>query len=89
MRLAPFYIEDGALGRRLLPLGIGVTDHIDVLIDGAPVAAVAAAVVDAYRHRAVRWDARPCRRWRRTRSPGTCLSRRCSTASVCSRPARC
>ena len=45
--LAPFYIEDGALGRRLLPLGIGVTDYLDVLIDGAPVGEVAAARVDA------------------------------------------
>ncbi len=53
---APFYIEEGALGRRLLPLGIGVTDDLDVLIDGAPSREVAAAIVDAYRHRAVRWD---------------------------------
>jgi CelD/BcsL family acetyltransferase involved in cellulose biosynthesis len=31
--LAPFYLEDGALGRRLLPLGISVSDYFDVLID--------------------------------------------------------
>ena len=54
--LAPFYIEDGAQGRRLLPLGIGVTDFLDVLIDGAPVDEVAAAIVAAYRQRALRWD---------------------------------
>lgn len=54
--LAPFYIEDGALGRRLLPLGIGVTDDLDVLIDGAPVGEVGAAMVEAYGRRAVRWD---------------------------------
>lgn len=54
--LAPFYIEDGALGRRLLPLGIGVTDDLDVLIDGAPIDEVAAAIVEAYHHGAVRWD---------------------------------
>lgn len=30
--LLPFYVEDGALGRRLLPLGIGVSDYLDVLI---------------------------------------------------------
>ena len=53
--LSPLYIEDGALGRRLLPLGIAVTDNLDMLVDGAPVDAVAAALVDAYR-RAVRWD---------------------------------
>ena len=54
--LAPFYIEDGALGRRLLPIGIGATDYLDILIDGAPVDEVASALVDAYRHRSVRWD---------------------------------
>lgn len=53
---APFYIEDGALGRRLLPLGIGVTDDLDVLIDGAPVGEVGAAMVEAYSGRSVRWD---------------------------------
>ncbi|HXS26512.1 MAG TPA: GNAT family N-acetyltransferase [Steroidobacteraceae bacterium] len=31
--LAPFYIEDGALGRRLLPIGIALSDYLDVLID--------------------------------------------------------
>ena len=53
---APFYVEDGDQGRRLLPLGIGVTDYLDVLIDGAPVDEVAAAIVAAYRQRAARWD---------------------------------
>lgn len=31
--LATFYIEDGALGRRLLPVGISVSDYHDVLLD--------------------------------------------------------
>lgn len=31
--LAPFYIEEGALGRRLLPVGIALSDYLDVLID--------------------------------------------------------
>src|SRR5215208_3043415 len=31
--LAPFYAEDGPGGRRLLPLGISVSDHHDVLVD--------------------------------------------------------
>jgi CelD/BcsL family acetyltransferase involved in cellulose biosynthesis len=31
--LAPFYIEDGALGRRLLPVGISLSDYLDVLLD--------------------------------------------------------
>lgn len=30
--LAPFYLEDGALGRRLLPLGIGISDYLDLLM---------------------------------------------------------
>jgi hypothetical protein len=33
--LAPVYLEEGALGRRLLPIGIGVTDYLDVLVDPA------------------------------------------------------
>lgn len=31
--LAPFYLEDGALGRRLLPVGISLSDYLDVLVD--------------------------------------------------------
>jgi len=31
--LAPIYLEDGPYGRRLLPIGIGVSDYLDVLID--------------------------------------------------------
>jgi CelD/BcsL family acetyltransferase involved in cellulose biosynthesis len=30
--LAPMYLEEGALGRRLLPLGIGTTDYLDILL---------------------------------------------------------
>ncbi|HEX8666557.1 MAG TPA: GNAT family N-acetyltransferase [Beijerinckiaceae bacterium] len=46
--LAPFYREDGALGRRLLPLGISVTDYHDVLIDEAHMGQAAAALVAAF-----------------------------------------
>lgn len=31
--LAPLYLEDGAFGRRLLPLGIGLSDGFDLLVD--------------------------------------------------------
>ena len=31
--LAPLYVEDGLRGRRLLPLGISVSDYLDVLVD--------------------------------------------------------
>lgn len=48
--LAPFYIEDGALGRRLLLLGLGTTDYLDLLLDpdhaGPAAAAIEGAVVD-------------------------------------------
>lgn len=40
--LAPFYLEAGESGGRLLPLGISVSDYIDVLLDPAyPTAAAA------------------------------------------------
>ena len=42
--LAPVYLEDGALGRRLLPIGIGITDYLDVLLDPAVPEAGAALV---------------------------------------------
>jgi len=53
--LAPLYLEDGAYGRRLLPVGISVSDCLDVLLDpdapeaGAAIAAAYAAMPD--------WDA--------------------------------
>lgn len=31
--LAPMYLEDGPLGRRLLPVGISLSDYLDVLVD--------------------------------------------------------
>jgi len=31
--LAPFYIEDGEYGRRILPVGISLSDYLDVLVD--------------------------------------------------------
>lgn len=54
--LAPTYIEDGASQRRLLPLGIGISDHMDVLLDSAHAAeagaTLASAIGDMRRH----WD---------------------------------
>lgn len=35
LALAPLWLEDGPFGRRLLPLGIGVSDCCDVLVDPA------------------------------------------------------
>src|SRR5438067_13146623 len=31
--LAPFYIEPGSQSRRILPIGISLSDYLDVLID--------------------------------------------------------
>jgi CelD/BcsL family acetyltransferase involved in cellulose biosynthesis len=45
--LAPLYVEDGALGRRLLPLGISVSDYHDILLDPDDVTAAGAALVAA------------------------------------------
>lgn len=42
--LAPAYLEDGPLGRRLLPIGIGISDHLDVLLDPAEMEAPARLV---------------------------------------------
>lgn len=53
--LAPAYVEQGPFGRRLLPIGIGVSDYLDVLIDPA-VADVGAALVDETLRHADRWD---------------------------------
>lgn len=33
--LAPFYLERAGGGCRLLPLGIGISDYLDILLDGA------------------------------------------------------
>jgi CelD/BcsL family acetyltransferase involved in cellulose biosynthesis len=45
--LAPFYREDGPHGRRLLPVGISLSDHHDVLLDPACAGAAAAALTAA------------------------------------------
>lgn len=49
------YIEDGAWGRRLLPLGIGVSDYLDVLVDPS-IEGVGALLVDETMKRSDRWD---------------------------------
>lgn len=45
--LACCYIEDGVYGRRLLPLGIGLSDYLDVLVDPAHAVEVGAALGEA------------------------------------------
>jgi CelD/BcsL family acetyltransferase involved in cellulose biosynthesis len=45
--LAPFYLEDGALGPRLLPLGMSVSDYHDILLDPVCAEEAGAALQDA------------------------------------------
>ena len=53
--LAAYYLEDGDLGRRLLPLGIGISDHMDVLLDPACEGA-AEALAEAFAETWDDWD---------------------------------
>lgn len=47
--LAPFYIEHGERGRRLLPVGISLSDYLDVLIEPIGHEAVEQAMMEAAR----------------------------------------
>ena len=53
--LAPLYLETGPLGLRLLPLGIGISDYCDLLIDPAFEEEAAEAIVGAL-NRAAPWE---------------------------------
>lgn len=52
--LAPLWLEEGALGRRLLPVGIGLTDYLDVLIE--PGQEIADALVSAVAELLPEWQ---------------------------------
>jgi CelD/BcsL family acetyltransferase involved in cellulose biosynthesis len=54
--LAPFYIEDGALGRRILPIGISLSDYGDVLLAPEGRAETADALVRHLEERSDLWD---------------------------------
>lgn len=54
--LAPLYLEDGPHGRRLLPLGISVSDYLDALVDPDHRAPAGAALADACGPEPVHWD---------------------------------
>lgn len=54
--LAPLYLEDGPLGRRILPVGISLSDYVDFLI--APAAGEAGnAIVHYLSRRRDEWEA--------------------------------
>ncbi len=54
--LAPLYVEHGPGGRRLLPLGIGLSDGLDVLLDPARAEPAGAALLAALEGEASHWD---------------------------------
>ena len=56
--VAPFYIEQGALRRRVLPIGISVSDYIDVLLDPDCIEAAGGALVEhlASEHSWTEWE---------------------------------
>ena len=54
--LAPFYIEEGPLGRRILPIGMSVSDYLDVLIDPAFAGAAGNALVAYLVSNGEHWD---------------------------------
>ena len=54
--LAPIYREEGELGRRLLPIGIGISDALDVLVDPLMKDAAGSALVQSVAAHAADWD---------------------------------
>jgi len=54
--LAPAYLETGPLGRRLLPLGISLSDYLDVLIDPCWFEPVARLLVSRLTASEAPWD---------------------------------
>ena len=54
--LAPAYIETGPLGRRILPLGISLSDHLDILVDAACAEPGLRALAVAAEARRCDWD---------------------------------
>jgi CelD/BcsL family acetyltransferase involved in cellulose biosynthesis len=53
--LAPIYLEEGELGRRLLPIGIGISDALDVLVDPRMQDGAGSALVQSVAARGADW----------------------------------
>jgi CelD/BcsL family acetyltransferase involved in cellulose biosynthesis len=53
---APFYLQDGGPGRRILPIGISLSDYLDVLVDPEWQAPVRGAFVNEMARQRPRWD---------------------------------
>jgi CelD/BcsL family acetyltransferase involved in cellulose biosynthesis len=54
--LAAIYLEESGLGRRLLPIGIGISDALDVLVDPRMQDASGRALVQSVAAHAADWD---------------------------------
>lgn len=54
--LAPFYIEAGERGRRVLPLGISISDYLDILIDPVHAQGALDAIAAHMAKTDVAWD---------------------------------
>jgi hypothetical protein len=54
--LAPFYVEDGPLDRRILPIGISLSDYLDVLLDPASADEAGGCIVSLLEDREAFWD---------------------------------
>jgi CelD/BcsL family acetyltransferase involved in cellulose biosynthesis len=55
--LAPFYIEHGVRGRRILPIGISLSDYLDVLLDPEWAGVAGRALVNELSRQGAKWDA--------------------------------
>jgi CelD/BcsL family acetyltransferase involved in cellulose biosynthesis len=54
--LAPFYVETGAYGGRLLPIGISLSDYLDVLVDPDCAPAVRGVLAAALGRSRISWQ---------------------------------
>jgi CelD/BcsL family acetyltransferase involved in cellulose biosynthesis len=54
--LAPIYLEEGELGARLLPIGIGISDALDVLLDPAEMEGAGRMLVGCAAQHWADWD---------------------------------
>lgn len=54
--LAPFYVEKGGSRRRLLPLGISISDYFDILVERDLAEPVLATISMVYAEELTQWD---------------------------------
>lgn len=76
--LAAFYLEDGACSRRLLPLGISVSDYLDLLIAPDFAEAAGEAIVAAALRMAAPWQ-----KWELEELPPQAVARNIACPAGC------